>query len=179
MIGKLVLALGLVVGLTACSHKSDDATVAQQIVGKPTDNGTAAQSFASNSQPSITTDSNGFKVNSASAPSNQTYYFGFNESTVRSTDMAALLAQAGYVANHPAARIRLDGYTDNRGSREYNIALGWRRDQAVARLLEQQGVKPKQIQMVSYGKEKPAAFGNTDHDWALNRRVNLIYKVNG
>jgi len=121
----------------------------------------------------------GFKVNSLKAPSNQTYYFGLNSSDVRQSDMKALMIQSNYIAAHPSARVRLEGNTDDRGSREYNIGLGWRRDQSVARLMEQQGVKASQIQMVSYGKENPAVSGNNEHAWALNRRVDFIYKQKG
>ena len=122
------------------------------------------------------TDSDGFKINSMKAPSNQTYYFQFNSSEMRPQDMQALMVQANYLASHANAHIRLEGNTDNRGSREFNIGLGWRRDQTVARILEQQGVHADQIQMVSYGKENPAVPGNNEHAWALNRRVEFIYK---
>lgn len=116
-------------------------------------------------------------VNALKAPSNQTYYFAFNSNNIATSDIPAMTQQANYLSTHPRARIRLEGNTDSRGSREYNIALGWRRDQAVARFFMQRGVLQKQIQMVSYGKEHPVMFGNTPKDWALNRRVNLIYKV--
>ena len=116
-------------------------------------------------------------VNSLKAPSDQTYYFAFDSNQIATSDIAAMTQQANYLSTHAKANIRLEGSTDNRGSREYNVALGWRRDQAVARFFMQRGVSRKQIQMVSYGKEHPAVFGNTPKDWALNRRVNLIYKV--
>jgi peptidoglycan-associated lipoprotein len=121
----------------------------------------------------------GFKVNSLKAPSNQTYYFALNDSDVRQSDMKALTIQSNYIAAHSGAKVRLEGNTDDRGSREYNIGLGWRRDQSVARAMEQQGVKASQIQMVSYGKENPAVSGDNQHAWALNRRVDFIYKHKG
>lgn len=123
--------------------------------------------------------SEGFAVNSLKAPSNQTYYFGLNSSDVRQSDMNALTIQSKYLAAHPNARVRLEGNTDDRGSREYNIGLGWRRDQSVVRVMEQEGVNKNQIQMVSYGKENPAVSGDNEHAWALNRRVNFIYKQKG
>ena len=134
-----------------------------------------SQTYGMNGSDSFGNDSQGFHVNSLTAPSNQVYYFGFNESDVKQSDTKALMIQANYLANHSSAKVRLEGNTDNRGSREYNIGLGWRRDQAVARILEQQGVRPGQIQMVSYGKEKPAAQGNNEQSWALNRRVVFVY----
>ncbi|MCH9769378.1 MAG: OmpA family protein [Gammaproteobacteria bacterium] len=120
--------------------------------------------------------SNFYPRNSRTAPSDQTYYFAFNSSKLLTDELAAMQIQARYLATHPRASIRLEGNTDNRGSREYNVGLGWRRDQTVERYFEQQGVSPKQIQMISYGKEHPAVRGNNERAWALNRRVNLKYK---
>jgi len=88
-----------------------------------------------------------------------------------------LRAQANYISTHASAHIRLEGNTDSRGSREYNVALGWRRAVAVSKLLEQYGVLSKQMTVISYGEEKPVAFGHTAKDYALNRRVDLIYKA--
>lgn len=116
--------------------------------------------------------------NSTKAPENQTYYFTFNSSGLtRKIDMAAIVAQANYLAAHPDARIRLEGNTDDRGSREYNIGLGWRRDQTVESILLQHGVSKDQIKLVSYGKERPAVFGDNEAAWRLNRRVNLVYEA--
>lgn len=153
--------------LTGCSKKPSSGSDS----GYGSD---ASQTYGMNSNGYGSDD--GFKVNSLKAPSNQTYYFAFNSSDIRSEDMKALTIQSDYIASHANASVRLEGNTDNRGSREYNIGLGWRRDQSVARVMEQQGVHPKQIQMVSYGKEHPAVSGNNEHAWALNRRVDFIYK---
>lgn len=141
-------------------------------------NNNAAQTYALKPQTQFQVDtSSGRRINALSAPANQSYYFAFDQSTMRPQDLNALNIQANYLAAHPSVQIRLEGNTDNRGSREYNIGLGWRRDQTVARFLEQQGVQPGQIQMVSYGKERPLALGNSERAWSLNRRVDLIYKV--
>ncbi len=75
----------------------------------------------------------------------------------------------------PTARVRLEGHTDERGSREYNIGLGERRAQAVRRALLLQGVAEAQITTVSYGEERPAAEGNDEAAYAQNRRVELVY----
>ena len=169
----------LSVFLVGCSQNAaKNPNLASTIVGsEPVDSSQpgAATAFAANVQTTFKTDAQGFKVNPLTAPANQIYYFAFDQSSMKSADVKALLLQADYLVNHPSTKVRLEGNTDNRGSREYNVALGWRRDQAVARLLEQQGVSPNQIDMVSFGKEKPVAFGNTAIAWSLNRRVNLIY----
>ncbi len=119
-------------------------------------------------------------VNALRAPANQTYYFPFDSNHVTPEDREAIQIQAKYLETHRGAKVRLEGNTDNRGSREYNIALGWRRAQAIARFLESFGhqrISPKQIEMVSYGKERPAVSGDNEEAWSLNRRVNLVYKA--
>jgi len=159
-----IAAIGML-ALSSCSKKPN-----------ANDNGSGSDGSQTYGMNSGNTDSDGFKINSMKAPSNQTYYFTLNSSDLRSQDMKALMNQASYLASHASSHIRLEGNTDNRGSREYNIGLGWRRDQTVARILEQQGVHANQIQMVSYGKENPAVPGNNEHAWALNRRVDFLYK---
>jgi peptidoglycan-associated lipoprotein len=114
-------------------------------------------------------------VNPLTAPSTQVYYFAYDRSAVNPADLQAVGVQAGYLSTHKAAKIRLEGHTDDRGSREYNVALGDRRAKAVARILKQQGVAPSQITIVSYGKEKPAVVGVDENARSLNRRVVLIY----
>ncbi len=143
--------------------------------------GSAAQTYGVNGQSGYEGqtkyDSSGRVINPLVAPANQTYYFDFDSNEIQASDMNAIHIQANYLATHPKAKVRLEGNTDNRGSREYNVGLGWRRDQALARIFEQQGVLPKQIDMVSYGKEHPAVDGNNEHAWSLNRRVNLVYEA--
>lgn len=167
-----VLAVGLST-LTACStHKNNGAmptTSESDYSGASTYGLPGESGYQGNER--------AFFKNPMRAPANQVYYFPFDSTQMRSEDLEALRIQANYLVSHRNAKIRLEGNTDNRGSREYNVGLGWRRDQAVARLLEQWGVGPSQIQMVSYGKERPVLDENTDRAWALNRRVNLVYKV--
>jgi peptidoglycan-associated lipoprotein len=76
---------------------------------------------------------------------------------------------------HPSIRIRIEGHADERGTREYNLALGERRADSVSRLLQLQGVLDDQIEILSYGEELPAASGHDERSWALNRRVEIVY----
>lgn len=108
---------------------------------------------------------------------NQIYYFDFDRSEVHEIDAASIRVQANYLAAHPKARIRLEGNTDERGSREYNIALGERRAKGVMTMLVNDGARRDQIRVVSYGSEKPAATGHNDEAWSLNRRVELKYEA--
>lgn len=114
-------------------------------------------------------------INPMTAPSQQVYYFAYDSSAVNSADVPAIRVQSSYLATHPAAKVRLEGHTDDRGSREYNVALGDRRAKAVARIMKQYGVKADQITIVSYGKERPAVVGGNENSRSLNRRVVLIY----
>jgi peptidoglycan-associated lipoprotein len=101
-------------------------------------------------------------------------YFDFDSSEIRSQDDAIVAAHAAYLVKYPTARVRLEGHTDERGSREYNIGLGERRAQTVRKALMLQGVADGQITTVSYGEERPVAEGSDDAAWAQNRRVELV-----
>ncbi len=111
------------------------------------------------------------------APHNQVYLFGYDSSTVASKYVASVNAQAKYLKSHPSARILLAGHTDERGSREYNVALGERRARSVAHMIRMAGVGKQQMRVVSYGKEKPVRMGHSDEDRAQNRRVELSYEA--
>lgn len=104
------------------------------------------------------------------------FYFDFDRSNVRADEMADLEGHARYLAANPGVNVRLDGHADERGTREYNMALGERRAQAVARFLQVNGVAAAQIETVSYGEEKPAVLGHDRASWAQNRRVELKYE---
>jgi peptidoglycan-associated lipoprotein len=103
-------------------------------------------------------------------------YFDFDRSEIRAEFDGMLAAHARYLANNPNARVRLEGHTDERGSREYNIGLGERRAQAVRQVLLLQGATADQISTVSYGEERPAVLGSDEEAWSQNRRVELVYQ---
>lgn len=103
------------------------------------------------------------------------YYFDYDSPVVRSDDKPAIVANANYLLGHPGAKVMLEGHTDPRGSREYNIGLGERRAKAVAQILTAKGVSPAQIRIVSYGAEKLAVNGRTEADFQRDRRVVLVY----
>jgi len=105
----------------------------------------------------------------------RTYYFDFDSNIVHGSDKSAIGKHAEYLTAHPKATVMLEGHTDPRGSREYNIGLGERRAKAIAEQLAADGVKPSQIRLVSYGAEKRAARGSTEGDYQKDRRVVLVY----
>lgn len=101
----------------------------------------------------------------------RTYYFDFDKSDVRDADKPAIIANADRLVAHPQAKVILEGHTDPRGSREYNVALGERRGQSVSEVLKSRGVNPDQVRVVSYGAQRPAAAGHTEDDYQLDRRA--------
>lgn len=102
-------------------------------------------------------------------------YFDFDSSEIKGAGTDVVGAHAKYLASHSSTRVRLEGHTDERGSREYNIGLGERRAQAVRRALLLQGASDAQISTVSYGEERPAVPGHDEAAWAKNRRVEIVY----
>ena len=106
---------------------------------------------------------------------NRTIYFDFDSSEIRPDYNALITAHAHYLASNASIRVRIEGNTDERGSREYNIGLGERRAQALRRALLLQGVAESQITTVSYGEERPAVTGHAEDAWSRNRRDELVY----
>lgn len=102
-------------------------------------------------------------------------YFGFDDSTIRPQDREVIELQGQYLAAHPNVSVRVEGNTDERGGAEYNLALGQRRAEAVARALRVYGVRDSQMEAVSWGKEKPVAEGHDETAWAKNRRADVVY----
>jgi len=108
------------------------------------------------------------------ASNGRVYYFDFDSNKVHDSDKPSIAANSKKLASSTADAM-LEGHTDPRGSREYNIGLGERRAKSVAQLMADHGVSPKQIRVVSYGAEKPASPGNSESDYQQDRRVVLIY----
>ena len=108
--------------------------------------------------------------------SKRSVYFGYDQYDVQSEYRNQLQAHAKFIASEPNARVLIQGNTDDRGSREYNLALGQRRAESVKQSLEVLGVKPEQVEAVSLGMEKPRATGSTEADHAQNRRADFIYQ---
>jgi len=102
-------------------------------------------------------------------------YFDFDKSEIKPEFTEVVLAHARNLTGHPGLKLKLEGNTDERGTREYNIGLGERRAQAVRRALMLQGVAESQLSTVSFGAERPAVEGDDEAAWAQNRRVELVY----
>jgi peptidoglycan-associated lipoprotein len=106
----------------------------------------------------------------------RTVYFDFDESVILDQDRPILEAHAQYLSQNPGASVTLEGHTDERGTREYNLALGERRAIAVRQFTSLLGASGQQLRTISYGEERPAATGHNEEAWAQNRRVEIIYR---
>ena len=102
-------------------------------------------------------------------------YFDFDSYSVKSEYQATLQAHANYLKANKDRKIRIEGNTDERGTTEYNLALGQRRSEAVRKSLNLLGVSDNQIEAVSFGKEKPKADGSNEAAWQENRRADIAY----
>jgi peptidoglycan-associated lipoprotein len=109
------------------------------------------------------------------ALSKRTFYFEFNSAELSDEDRDALATHARFMSEVPDVTVVLEGHADERGSREYNLALGERRAKVIERVLTLQGVSRDQIQVISFGEERPQALDHDEESWRLNRRVQLLY----
>jgi peptidoglycan-associated lipoprotein len=109
--------------------------------------------------------------------SKRTVYFDFDRSDIKSDDRPVIEAHAKYLSQNPGAALTLEGHADERGSREYNVALGERRANAVRRLMGLLGASDQQMQTVSFGEEHPVALGHNESAWRQNRRVEINYRT--
>lgn len=134
---------------------------------------TASASSSSSSSASAASDADNSALEAARAEMvsiGDTVLFGYDSSQLSADAMATLDAQAALLNAKPSFRVKVEGHADERGTREYNLALGERRASAARDYLVAKGVDGSRIRIVSYGKERPAAVGSNEEAWAKNRR---------
>ena len=108
--------------------------------------------------------------------SRRSVYFDFDSNLVKDEFRPLVTAHARYLQQNPGAKMRIEGHADERGSREYNIALGQRRSEAVKQMMQLLGARADQIESVSFGEEKPRGMGHDEASWAENRRDDIVYQ---
>ena len=170
----LLIALP-VLAVTACSS-SDEAANAS---GSETNQSTSRSANGVDTTVVSPIDGNGQlteqELKEQALRENQTIYFAFDNSTIAGDYEDMLAAHAAYLVKNPSVNVTIEGHADERGTPEYNIALGERRAQAVAKYLEALGVMPSQMSIVSYGEEKPLLLSHSEEAYAKNRRAVLVY----
>jgi peptidoglycan-associated lipoprotein len=161
-----ILSIVLVVLLSACASKTT----------KPSGEGGEGNTGAMSGENASASAS----VNPLTDPNNilskRSVYFDFDEYLVKDKYKSMVLSHARYLRDNSNASIRLEGNTDERGSREYNLALAQRRADSVKRVMTLSGTQESQIESVSFGEEKPRADGHNEAAWAENRRTDIRYQ---
>ena len=152
------LSAALVLG--ACTHKQEAVNTAPPPA--PPSPMAAPSPVTSSVIPGSAED---FRVNVG-----DTVHFGYNEYNIEDADKAVLGRQAQWLAKYPSVRVAVEGHADERGTREYNLALGARRANAVKEYLVSQGVSTGRLETISYGKERPVCTESNEGCWAQNRR---------
>ena len=152
--------------LGACTHKQEAVNTAPPPAPPPQ----AAPAPAPVTSRILPGSAEDFRVNVG-----DTVHFGYNEYNIEDSDKALLGRQAQWLARYPAVRVTVEGHCDERGTREYNLALGARRANAVKEYLVSQGVSTARVETVSYGKERPICTESNEACWTQNRRgVTLV-----
>lgn len=162
---KLLMAIALGVALVGCQSKpKGDAEAAPQASTGTNESAGMNDTSASSSEAS------------KALLSTTVFYFDFDQAVIKPEAFEALQAHATFLAGNPSSAIRLEGHADEQGTREYNVALGERRAKAVESFLLSNGAQAGQIEVISYGEERPVDAGHNESSWSKNRRVELIYK---
>lgn len=163
---KIALVSALALSVAACSKKKVEelppappstapATVPEAPVATPQNNGPVP----------------GSRADFLAQAGSDTILFGTDSYEVDAEDQATLTKQAAWLAKYPNASVTIEGHCDERGTREYNLALGERRANAAKNFLVQAGVSAARLSVISYGKERPVATGSDEGSWAQNRRA--------
>lgn len=175
---KLVFLLAATVMLGACSKSPDVkdgwGDEPQVVTGSQDEYGSSQRGLGENGVRGGE-EFGGMNLDAQGILAGTTIFFDYDSTDIKMDYEDVLTAHARYLAENPGARVRLEGHTDERGSREYNIGLGERRSQSVRRVLMLQGAQDSQIITVSFGEERPAEFGSSESAWAKNRRVEIQY----
>jgi peptidoglycan-associated lipoprotein len=173
---KLTHALALVVlslGIAACTKPTQTRPVEQAPTAAA--DGATTSGIGQGAAPSGASTLTPQQQALAQLKAKSIVYFDYDSSEIPQEYLAVVSANAAYLVKYPTARVRVEGSTDERGSREYNIGLGERRAQIVRRALLAQGVADAQVTTVSYGEERPAVEGHDEAAYAQNRRVEFVY----
>lgn len=178
---KFIVSFGLAVLLTGCASgvKLNDVPVEDKsgssVSAPPVDTKPAAAPEAKSAVAPVNTVTSD---NLAAGPGGvaKIIYFDYDSFVVKAEFQSAIEGHAQFLKNNPRAKVSLEGHTDERGGREYNLALGQKRADAVRQSLSLLGVSAAQVESVSFGEEKPAVQGSDESAFSKNRRVEFFYK---
>lgn len=168
------LAAALVIG--GCATSGNDATSSSSGTAGNQSSATSSSAPAPAPAPSSQLAGRSSGASKMRSPDGRSVYYEFDKSDLSAEDRRLIEANARYLRQHPDTKVRIEGNADERGSAEYNLALGQRRAETVAKALRAGGVQEDRLEAVSYGKEKPKAYGHDEKSWAENRRSDINYR---
>lgn len=165
----VVFPLMLSVGCATTSQEAAPGATGAETAGAGTTGGPSGTALAEGQRaPTVS-------AGADSLLSKRRVHFAFDSSTIDNEARDIIKAHADYLAANPGIKLRLEGHCDERGTREYNLALGERRAQSVERLVKALGVAANRVTVASYGEEKPLDAEHNESAWRLNRRVEIMY----
>ena len=167
------LALALAGGCATQSQNDSATTPSSDTASRSSSSSSTSASSAS--RPSGRASTSRAAARRAGQPDERSVFFEFDKANLSAQDRALIEAHAQYLREHPDTKVRVEGNTDERGSKEYNLALGQRRAETVTKVMQLLGVKDQRVEAVSYGEEKPRAQGHDEQSWAQNRRSDIQY----
>ena len=168
----ILLALALPALLAACASTTDNAAKDGGASAPAASSSSATSSGTPSGQPSGSASSS----MSASMPAQRSVYYDFDQADIKAGQRGTVEANAQYLRANPSTKVTVEGNCDERGSREYNLALGQRRSEGVVKMMSLLGVKEGQMEATSFGKEKPKAQGHDESAWQENRRSDIVYR---
>lgn len=172
--GLMMAGLLTLWGCTSVEEKPEQAPVDERPVGAEGGASTTGAALGTGAQGAAMTSAEA--LNDPNSPlSKRIFYFAYDSSDLSDTDRDIIAAHGRFLAKNPTMNVEIDGNTDERGSREYNLALGERRASTVEQIMTLQGAQKSQLHVVSFGEERPVAQGHDEESWRQNRRAELVY----
>ena len=168
----MVMLLGVLLYGCAATEETEEEVAIEDQGTTLGETGDGTQSYAATEDERAGMSS----LNDPNSPlSTRIIYFEYDSSEVKAEYRPVIEAHAAYLVANPNVNVTLEGHADERGSREYNLALGERRAESIKRQMTLLGAGSNQIRLVSYGEERPAVDGHDEYSWSQNRRVEILY----
>jgi peptidoglycan-associated lipoprotein len=170
---KLVALVAPLALAAACS--TQPATESAGLNAQPGGGASAQQSAVRPASPGAAASGDAMKDAKGAKVAKRSVYYDFDKSDIKAEQLPTVEANARYLRDRQALKVRVEGNADERGSREYNLALGQKRAESVAKTMRLLGVPESRMESVSYGAERPKSVGHDEDSWSENRRADIVY----